>query len=49
MYTFRFKGITYIDIEKYLVAHNSKANKDLLDFDIKLIHYAAPLISKSLS
>ena len=49
MYIFRFKGITHADIEKYFVALNSKANNDLLDFDMKLVNCAAPFISKSLA
>ena len=49
MYTFRFKEITHVDVEQYFVSLSSKANNDLLDFDIRLIKYAAPFISKSLS
>ena len=49
MYTFRFKEITHVDIEQYFVSLSSKANNDLLDFDIRLIKYAAPFISESLS
>ena len=49
MYTFRFKEITHVDVEQYFVSLNSKANNDLLDFDIRLIKYAAPFISESLS
>ena len=38
MYTFRFKEITHVDVEQYFVSLSSKANNDLLDFDIRLIN-----------
>ena len=49
MYTFRFKEIIHVDVEQYFVSLSSKANNDLFDFDIRLIKYATPFISKSLS
>ena len=49
MYTFRFKEITHVDAEQYFVSLSSKANDNLLDFDMRLIKYATPFISKSLS
>ena len=37
MYKFRFEEITLVDIEQCYVSLNSKANNDLLDFDIRFI------------
>ena len=48
MYTFRFKEITHVDVDKYSVFLNSKANNDLHDFDVRLIKFTT-FILKSLS
>ena len=48
MYTFGFKRITHANVKQYFVSLDSKANSDLLDFDIEFIKYAALLISESL-
>ena len=48
-HVFKFKHISYMDIESYFNSLANKGGNDILDMDIKLIKLACPIISKSLA